>query len=187
MFTGLIQQVEQVIAFGAGRLTIAAQTSADDPWVIGESVAVNGSCLTVVSSEGGLTFDLSPETLARTSLEDLKVGDPVNIERAMKASDRFGGHIVQGHVDTVGLLVAIDNGEFTFQIPPEGDRYLIDKGSITLDGISLTVIEPQEGLFKVAVIPHTLAATNLGSRSPGDRVNVEYDVLAKHVEKLLAL
>lgn len=186
MFTGLIQQVGRVQRLKDFVLWVTASTTSEDPWILGESVAVNGCCLTVVEFGEDLRFDLSQETLDRTSLGDFKPGSPVNIERAMKAGDRFGGHIVQGHVDTVGRLVSVEGGTYTFEIPTSGSAYLIDKGSISIDGISLTVVNPTEGRFSVAVIPHTLAETNLHARQPGDKVNIEYDVIAKHVEKLLA-
>lgn len=185
MFTGLIQQTGRVIKLEGYRLEVSAVTSPDDPWVLGESVAINGCCLTVVSFDGPLCFDLSDETLSRTNLSDLRSGDPVNIERAMKIGDRLGGHIVQGHVDGVGKLLAIEGDTFLFEVPDAGGRYLIDKGSIAIDGISLTVVSPEENRFSVAVIPHTRSETNLQIRRPGDRVNLEYDVLAKHVERLL--
>lgn len=185
MFTGIIQQLGQVEAIEGHGLTIAAV--ADEPWVMGESVAINGCCLTVVAWDP-LRFDLSDETLSRTNLGRLEPGDRVNLERAMRPMDRLGGHIVQGHVDGLGRILAIDRSEdaATFRFAVDGDRYLIDKGSIAIDGISLTVVNPREGEFEVAVIPHTLRVTNLGTRQVGDSVNIEYDVIAKHVEKLLA-
>jgi riboflavin synthase len=170
-----------------GVLVLAAERElGPEPVQMGESVAVNGVCLTIV---GPLTFDLSPETLERSSLGDLRPGSKVNLERAMRADGRFGGHIVQGHVDATGEVVSIrpegNSTVFRFRVPEEGRRYLIDKGSITIDGISLTVVEPQNGEFDVWVIPHTLENTNLGSRKPGDRVNLEYDVLARYLERLI--
>jgi riboflavin synthase len=184
MFTGIIQQQGLVHAIEEHTLLVDALTT--EPWELGESVAINGCCLTVVAWDP-LRFDLSDETLSRTNLGHLKPGDHVNLERAMRPTDRFGGHIVQGHVEGLGRILAIDPSEdgVTFRFAVDGDRYLIDKGSIAIDGISLTVIDPSHGEFKVAVIPHTLKATNLGSRSIGDSVNIEYDVIAKHVEKLL--
>jgi riboflavin synthase len=187
MFTGLIQQLGRVVQLDDKTLWIKASAPESDPWIIGESVAVNGCCLTVVSSDPHLRFDLSQETLDRTNIGCLKPNEPVNIERAMKAGDRFGGHIVQGHVDTIGKLIAVDGNTYTFAVPLEGDSYLIDKGSIAIDGISLTLVKPGGAQFQVALIPHTLAETNLHTRQPGDPVNIEYDVIAKHVEKLLAV
>lgn len=186
MFTGIIQAVVEVIAVDDSRLVI--QPLSDSDLVLGESVAVNGCCLTLVSTDSGLAFDLSEETLARTNLGDLEPGDEVNVERAMGTASRFGGHFVQGHVDATGTLLErkpADVGiEFIFQIPPEYDRYLIDKGSIAIDGISLTVVEPAEGRFSVWIIPHTIEHTNLARRMPSDRVNIEYDLVGKYVEKL---
>ncbi len=162
----------------------------NDPWNIGESVAVNGCCLTVVDASNGLRFDLSPETLSRTSLGSLGTGSTVNLERAMRADGRFGGHIVQGHVDTTGTVVSItpsDNSTvFRFQAPPEWAKYMIDKGSITIDGISLTIVDLTGTTFDVWVIPHTLQETNLGQRKIGDKVNLEFDVIAKYAERISA-
>lgn len=186
MFTGIVQQVGRVAALDRGRLTIAGVDNEGEPWIIGESIAVNGCCLTLVPGEGGLCFDISEETMRRTALGDFRIGTPVNVERAMKAGERFGGHIVQGHVDEIGTLVSIEGERFTFEIAPGSERYLIDKGSISIDGISLTVVEPVGNRFSVAIIPHTLAQTNLAHKREGDHVNLEFDVIAKHVEKLLA-
>lgn len=191
MFTGIVQAVGRVSKLDGGVLTLDAPTSfVDGTLEIGESIAVNGCCLTLVSEEGGLRFDLSPETLARTSLGDVRPGSKVNMERAMQAGARFGGHIVQGHVDATGTLVSIrpegNSVVYRFQAPAEYDRYLIDKGSVTIDGISLTVVHPDAGAFDVWVIPHTLQETHLGELQPGSRVNLEFDVIARYVEKLLA-
>lgn len=161
----------------------------DDPFAPGESVAVDGCCLTVVEPTGTLTFDLSPETLARTVAGGYRAGDRVNLERAMKASARFGGHVVQGHVDHVGTLASRSRVEewevFTFDCGKSADRYLVDKGSVAVNGVSLTVVSPDAGTFSVALIPHTLACTNLGGLEPSENVNIEFDVLAKYAEKLL--
>ncbi|MCE9560001.1 MAG: riboflavin synthase [Armatimonadetes bacterium] len=190
MFTGLVQTVGEVVSFSGGQLSVRFDVSAwpDDPVKTGESVAVNGCCLTKIHAES-LDFELSPETTERTAFAKLAAGTKVNLERAMRPMDRLGGHIVQGHVDGVGQIVGIlpmgDHTEFVFQIDPASDRYLIDKGSITIDGISLTVVNPEQGRFSVWVIPHTLAHTNLKDAKVGDCVNLEFDVLAKHVEKLL--
>ncbi|AIE85372.1 riboflavin synthase [Fimbriimonas ginsengisoli] len=190
MFTGIVQAVGQVRAVEAAALVVDAPPSfGRGGFDLGESVAVNGCCLTVIASDGPLTFDVSPETWRRTSLACLRSSDPVNLERAMSADGRFGGHIVQGHVDATGGIVSLSaQGEFTVlrvQAPAEYDRYLIDKGSITVDGISLTVVEPKEGAFDVWLVPHTLSNTNLHARRPGDGVNLEFDVIAKYVEKLV--
>lgn len=189
MFTGIVQAVGVVDSFAQGRLVIRAPDLADwGPWKLGESVAVDGCCLTVVSSSDGvLAFDVSEETLRRTRFSVLESHHRVNLERAMRPSDRFGGHIVQGHVDAVGRVVSIEELEgswlFHFQVPQ--GQYLIDKGSIALNGVSLTVVAPRDGAFSVAVIPHTFGATTLSDLKPGDLVNVEYDLIAKYVERLL--
>jgi riboflavin synthase len=187
MFTGIIEALGSVRSLDQGRLIVDAPVQPD--WSEGESIAVNGCCLTLLTQNlPQLTFDLSPETLERTNLGSLSSGSKVNLERAMRAGDRFGGHIVQGHIDTHGKLVSIrpeaNSHVFTFEIDQKYDRYLIDKGSVTLDGISLTVVEPEKGRFDTWVIPHTLENTNLSARKAGDTVNVEIDVLAKHLEKL---
>lgn len=191
MFTGIVEAVGEVRSLVGGTLVLdVVRGSESEPWRLGESVAVNGACLTVVGFDNGLRFDLSPETLERTSLGDLSAGSRVNLERAMRADGRFGGHIVQGHVDATGTVVSIapsgNSTVFQFQIPSTGARYLIDKGSITIDGISLTVVSPTESEFEVWVIPHTLQETNLSERKVGDRVNLEYDLIAKYVERLTA-
>jgi riboflavin synthase len=192
MFTGIVQTLGDVFSLEGGVLTMRAPSdwSLGDPLAIGESIAVNGCCLTVVTIDPHLTFDLSPETIERTALGDLSRGDRVNLERAMKPTDRFGGHIVQGHVDGTGMVRAIEEeGNATvirFAVPPAFERYLIDKGSVAIDGVSLTVVRPVRSEFDVYVIPHTLEATNLGDRRPGDRVNLEFDLIAKYVERLMA-
>lgn len=189
MFTGIVQAVGVIDSFAQGRLVIRAPDLADwEPWKLGESVAVDGCCLTVVgSSDGLLAFDVSEETLRRTRFSVLESLHRVNLERAMRPSDRFGGHIVQGHVDAVGHVESMEDlgGSWTFRFRVPHDQYLIDKGSIAINGVSLTVVAPHDGAFAVAVIPHTFSATTLGDLQPGDPVNVEYDVIAKHVERLL--
>lgn len=191
MFTGIVQAVGVVVSParpGPFRIEVSLPPEDWEPWALGESVAVDGCCLTVIDgADGILSFDLSDETLARTTLGGHVSGGRVNVERAMRASDRFGGHFVQGHVDATGQLLAVDltTGVFRFQVPEGCDRYLIDKGSICIDGVSLTVVRPEGREFEVALIPHTLSATNLASREPGSSVNLEFDVLAKHVERLL--
>ncbi|MFM9871939.1 MAG: riboflavin synthase [Fimbriimonadaceae bacterium] len=190
MFTGLVQACEQVVTKDGARLIVSAPLGVED-WAIGESVAVNGVCLTVVDFLNGLAFDVSEETYDRSALGFLDSGDRVNLERAMRPMDRFGGHIVQGHVDCVGQVVSITelggSWVFRFDVGSEGDKYLIDKGSITVNGVSLTVVHPDGGQFDVAVIPHTYAETCLSDLGTGSPVNIEFDVLAKHVEKLLAV
>jgi riboflavin synthase len=195
MFTGIIQAVGKVESLRDGVLSIEApKTFAPEGFDLGESISVSGCCLTVVESTEAeawtLKFDLSPETLNRTSLGCLEPGSQVNLERAMTAGGRFGGHVVQGHVDMTGSLASITKADnswiYRFEMAPEFDRYLIDKGSITIEGISLTVVDPKAGAFDTWIIPHTIQETNLGSKKPGDTVNLEFDVLAKYVEKLLA-
>jgi riboflavin synthase len=191
VFTGLVQGVGTVAARDESHLEIAFPPDLwSDSLTEGESVAINGACLTVTHfTESQMSFDVSQETWNRTSLGQLKPDSTVNLERAMRATDRFGGHIVQGHVDGVGkVLSKTDAGEFIvfrFEIPAEGTPFLIDKGSITIDGVSLTVVQPSGTEFDVWVIPHTLANTNLNSRNPGDEVNLEYDVIAKYVQRLV--
>ncbi|QYK52459.1 MAG: riboflavin synthase [Fimbriimonadaceae bacterium] len=190
MFTGIIQAKGTVKERTGSRLVIDSPNAwADDPWQMGESIAVNGCCLTLVDFTNGLAFDVSEETYNRTSLGSLDTGSQVNLERAMRPVDRFGGHIVQGHVDVVGQVVEIqkldDSWRFEFHVQSDLDRYLVQKGSVTINGVSLTVIDPVAGKFWVAVIPHTFEVTTLGQLKPGDQVNIEFDVLAKHVERLL--
>jgi riboflavin synthase len=156
----------------------------------GDSIAVNGCCLTVTDLEGdAFTADVMRESLARTSLGDLSVGSPVNLERAVAAGARLGGHIVQGHVDGVGSLLERSSSDhwdvLRFSLPAELARYVVEKGSITVSGVSLTVVEVTEETFTVSLIPTTLADTTLGSLAPGDRVNLEVDIVAKYVERLL--
>jgi riboflavin synthase len=203
MFTGIIEELGTVRAVipheGGARIEIEAARVLDDA-EIGASIAVNGCCLTVVelrpgpsgtSGRGAWAADVVAESLDRTSLGSLVAGDPVNLERPVRAADRLGGHVVQGHVDAVGVLrdrVALADGSacMTFAAPPSVLRYVVEKGSITVDGISLTVAALAADAFDIAVIPHTLAVTNLGSKQPGDPVNLEVDVLAKYVERLLS-
>ncbi|HCE00348.1 MAG TPA: riboflavin synthase [Armatimonadetes bacterium] len=189
MFTGIVQTTGVVRSLESGVLTLDPQeVPGGKPWTIGESVAVNGCCLTVVDASDGLRFDLSEETIRRTSFQRARPGALANLERAMGEGDRFGGHIVQGHVDATGEIVSIRKTDlawiFRFQAPAEYDRYLIDKGSVCVDGISLTVVEPKDGAFDVWVIPHTFEVTNFRAAQPGDLVNLEFDVIAKYLEKL---
>jgi riboflavin synthase len=169
-----------------GRLVVRSTLQAG----LGDSIAVNGVCLTVVADEDGtLAFDAVPETLARTSLGVLDRGARVNLEPALRAGDALGGHYVQGHVDGVGAVRSVepegDGRRMWFDAPAEIGRYVVEKGSIAVQGTSLTVAETDDDGFAVALIPHTLEATTLGTLAPGDRVNLEADVLAKYVEKLL--
>ncbi|MEV5003197.1 riboflavin synthase [Nocardioides sp. LML1-1-1.1] len=193
MFTGIVEEFGTIEAIedqgDALRLTIASDITLSDAR-LGDSIAVNGCCLTVAErTDGTWTADVMAESLAKTSLGDLAVGDRVNLERAVTAEKRLGGHIVQGHVDAVGEVVRRTPSEHwevvEIAMPAELGRYLVDKGSITVDGISLTVVEAGETSFTVSLIPETLARTTLGFRAPGERVNLEVDVIAKHVEKLV--
>lgn len=199
MFTGIVEELGTVAAVvdqgDAIRLSIRATTVLEDAG-LGDSIAVNGCCLTVAERDGDTwTADVMQETLDKTSLYGVRPGDRVNLERAVTAEKRLGGHIVQGHVDGVGTVLARTPSEHwevvEISLPdPDGrgglTRYLVDKGSITVDGVSLTVVEARDDSFTVSLIPETLARTTLGTRQPGDRVNLEVDILAKHVEKLLA-
>ena len=195
MFTGIVEELGTVAAVedqgDAVRLTVKSPLVLEDA-APGDSIAVNGCCLTVTEHDGTTwTADVMQETLDKTSLHGVQPGDRVNLERAVTADRRLGGHIVQGHVDGVGRVVSRQPSEHwevvEVELPdPAMDRYLVDKGSITVDGVSLTVVEARDGTFTVSLIPETLARTTLGTRQPGDRVNLEVDVLAKHVEKLLA-
>ena len=158
---------------------------------IGDSISVNGCCLTITRKEHGLWyFDLVPETVNRTNLKFLQVGDSVNLERAMRYQDRVGGHLVQGHIDETGEilkkeLLADNSWVFTFKTSQESTKYMIPKGSIAVDGISLTIVDLDTDCFSIAMIPHTAAATTLGAKKVGDRVNIEVDLMAKYIEKLL--
>lgn len=191
MFTGLVEAlgvVTSVERTGGGiRLSIKPLSVMD--FQIGESVSVNGVCLTVVRNEGEVVFDISPETMKSTNLGELRINDRVNLERALRPTDRLGGHIVTGHVDGIGTIMEKKPaGEYTFytiQAPAEVMKYIVEKGSIAVDGISLTVIGFNDRSFSVAIIPHTLKATNIGAKGIGDRVNLEADILGKYVEKFL--
>ena len=194
MFTGLVQAqgtVTRVTPDGHGGARLSVREPAVAPHlVLGESVAVNGCCLTVVRSGGdAFEFDCGPETLARTVLGDLAPGDPVNLERALRVGDAIGGHFVTGHVDCVGTLAskepAGDWQTLAFTLPAEYDELLVSKGSIAIDGVSLTLVDVTPGHFTVMLIPHTLAHTTLGPKPPGAPVNLEFDLLAKHVQKLV--
>jgi riboflavin synthase len=189
MFTGIVEHLGRVTSIDGPRLVVAAGPVSADA-AVGDSICVNGVCLTVVERAGeGLAFDLAEETLARTTLSGLASDDPVNLERPVTLATRLGGHVVQGHVDGVGTVrevVAAGGGrEVSIGLPDGLGRYLVEKGSVTVDGVSLTVAAIDDGGFRVALIPHTLAATTLGSREAGDAVNLEVDVLAKYVERLL--
>jgi riboflavin synthase len=194
MFTGIIEElglVERMEPRGDGaRLTIGCRKTLEGA-AEGSSIAVNGVCLTALDLRpGSFSADLAPETLRRSNLGALRAGSRVNLERPLSLTDRLSGHIVQGHVDGVGELVSLeelgdDNWWLQVRIPAELDRYLVYKGSIAIDGISLTIAELRADVMAVTIIPHTYHNTTLGSRKPGDTLNLECDVLAKHVEKLL--
>lgn len=195
MFTGLVSAVGSVRSLesaGAGRRLVLSRPASYGAIATGESISCSGVCLTVLDGDAAdLAFDVSPETLERSTLGSLRRGDPVNLERALAASDRLGGHFVSGHVDATTEVreVRPEGGFYTvvFVLPNAISRYVVEKGSISLDGISLTVANLFPGAFDVAVIPHTWEATTLKSRPPGARVNVEVDVLGKYVERLLGL
>lgn len=195
MFTGIVEELGQVDAVELGadsaRLTLRGPLVTSDA-VHGASIAVNGVCLTVVEhdvDEGWFTVDVMAETLSRSGLGALEAGAPINLERAMAASSRFGGHIVQGHVDGTATVLERVPGDrwevVTFTLPADLARYVVEKGSITVDGVSLTVSAVADDTFSVSLIPTTLALTTLGRRAVGDVVNLEVDVLAKYVERLL--
>jgi len=192
MFTGLIEDTGRVASLQrrgeAGILAVetALPTAEID---IGDSVAVNGACLTVTASTlRSLTFDVSPESLSRTTIGKLCSGSAVNLERALKLGDRLGGHIVSGHIDCAGQLVRSENRagnhQLQFSLPPAHARYLVEKGSVTIDGISLTVNTVSQNGFSVNIIPHTYSSTTLGQLKVGDRVNLETDIIGKYVERL---
>ena len=184
MFTGIVEEVGLVAA--GPRFSVGCSLVLTD-LTPGASIAVNGVCITAVEIRGdGFSADLAPETLRVTNLGDLKPGDPVNLERPVTPTTRLSGHIVQGHVDGVGILESFENYVLKVQVPKDLDRFLVYKGSICIDGISLTIASVSDGLVTVAIIPHTWEATNLHVRKPGDRVNIECDVLAKHVDKLMS-
>ncbi|MEX2202938.1 MAG: riboflavin synthase [Actinomycetota bacterium] len=190
MFTGIVEERGVVREVGGSRLAVGCRTVTSDAEV-GASVSVNGVCLTVVErSDAHLAFDVSEETLRRTSFARLSQGDPVNLERPLTLASRLGGHLVQGHVDGVGEVVEVapekDGAAWvTIRAPKDLRRYLVEKGSVCVDGVSLTVAALDGDTFAVALIPHTLAATTLGSAQLKDPVNLEVDVIAKYVEALL--
>jgi len=189
MFTGIVEELGVVAKITDNAMTVQASKVTED-LKLGDSIAVNGTCLTAVNfSRTEFSVDLSPETMRRTSLGQLSEGSPVNLERALLASDRMGGHIVQGHVDGTGRVVSsrVDGDSIIFRIraPKRLNPYIVEKGFIAVDGISLTVVKRGASSFTLAVIPYTLKNTNLASVSIGDRVNLEADILAKYVESLL--
>ncbi len=186
MFTGIVEELGAVRSRDGSRLVVSCRTVLDDV-TMGASIAVNGCCLTVVDWDDARTWfavDVTEESYNRTQLGDLQPGDPVNLERPVRLSDRLGGHLVQGHVDAVGVIVE-PSPNLKVKMDPELHRYVVEKGSITVDGVSLTVVDPSTEGFTVAVIPHTAEVTTLGTKGPGDRVNIEVDVMAKYAEHLL--
>jgi len=190
MFTGIVREVGTVVAFDGSRLVVAgAETAASA--TVGDSVSIAGVCLTVVETDAGqLAFDVVAETLARTGLGRLEPGDRVNLEPALRVGDPLGGHVVQGHVDAVGRVRSVapegDSRRIWIDAPESVVRYCLEKGSIAIDGVSLTVAALDDEGIEVALIPHTLEVTTLGRLEPGAEVNLETDVLAKVVERLLA-
>lgn len=197
MFTGLIEGLATLVAVQADgparALTLRPDCSLPDLVAarIGDSVALNGCCLTIVSScDGEWTFQAGSETLLRTNLGELELGDPINLERSLRVGDRLGGHFVQGHIDGTARVSGIfREGEWTnmeFTVSPSLTRQMVSKGSVAVDGVSLTLVNVDEGKFSVALIPHTLAVTTLGRRKEGDTVNIETDVIGKYLEKMLA-
>jgi riboflavin synthase len=193
MFTGLVQRMGTVTAVedGRGGRTLRVTAAGPDSGLeLGESIAVNGACLTVADRDGtGVSFQAGPETLAKTNLGMLKPGDRVNVERALRVGDALGGHFVTGHVDCTGTVVEIrTEGEWlfvSFGYPPEFDVLLVPKGSVAVDGVSLTVVSVETGRLSVMLVPHTRAQTTLGQRDVGSVVNLEFDLLAKHVRRLV--
>jgi riboflavin synthase len=191
MFTGLVEAVGIMRSLehrgDAARLTVETRLASE--LHLGESLAVNGCCLTVTGKEDGVAFDLLAETLNRTNLGALQPGSRVNLERALRADGRFGGHFVQGHIDTTANVIAADSKgtdlHLLIEIPASGAGYFIQKGSIAVNGVSLTVASLAEEHFGLWIIPHTLQETNLGDLKAGDRVNLEYDMLAKYAERQL--
>ncbi len=195
MFTGIVEelgQVAEIVELGDSvRLGLRGPTVTSDAHA-GDSISVNGVCLTVVTNDDGVfTADVMRETLDRSSLGALAVGSPVNLERPTVLGGRLGGHLVQGHVDGVGRLLSRTSSDhwdlLAISLPAELARYVVEKGSITVDGVSLTVVSVGDDRFSVSLIPTTLALTTLGSKGPGDPVNLEVDVIAKYVERLMAL
>jgi riboflavin synthase len=190
MFTGIVRELGSVASFDGSRLVVTAPETAAGA-AVGDSVAVAGVCLTVVAAaDGRLAFDVVPETLSRTALGHIETGDDVNLEPSLRVGDQLGGHVVQGHVDAVGRVRSVapegDSRRVWIDAPETVVRYCIEKGSIAVDGVSLTVAAFDDDGFEVALIPHTLTVTTLGLLEPGAEVNLEADVLGKVVERLVA-
>jgi riboflavin synthase len=192
MFTGIVEELGRVLERRGARLIVAARKALDGT-DLGGSIAVNGVCLTVVErGSETLAFDVGPETFAVSALGDLAAGDPVNLERPLRMGDFLGGHLVQGHVDGIGVVRSVARPDETARIrvewqDPRLAPYLIPKGSVAVDGVSLTVAALDEGAFEIMVIPHTLAVTTLGSARPGRRVNLEMDMIGKYVLRAWSL
>lgn len=193
MFTGLVETLGKITSLkntGNG-ISLSVKPLSDFEVALGDSISVNGICLTVTAHTGDISFDVSPETLRSTNLGELKISDTVNLERALRLSDRLGGHMVTGHVDNIGTVISKkpvgDYTFYSFECPPDVLRYVVKKGSIAVDGISLTVVELNSRSFSVAIIPHTLTATTIGDKGIGDRVNIEVDIIGKYVEKFLGI
>jgi riboflavin synthase len=193
MFTGLVEDCGSVKSLTRtqteARLTVTTKLSTSE-LAIGDSVSVNGACLTVISKDdSGFTVDMSPETFEKTTFKSLDKDNKVNLERALRVGDRLGGHIVTGHIDAVGTVVSVEKKQnaiiLKVSVPSECSRYLVPKGSVAIDGISLTVNEVLDDYFSVSIIPHTLGATTLVDCKKGDQVNIETDILGKYVERLL--
>ena len=190
MFTGIVEEIGTINNLVNSVLTIQAEKVLTDI-KLGDSIAVNGTCLTVVNfTESKFSVDLAPETLRRTTFGDLNLGDKVNLERALSANDRFGGHMVQGHVDATGRVISIrdegDSSIFRISNPKRLNPYLVEKGFIAIDGISLTIVKALASSFTLSVIPYTRINTNLRDQRIGGKVNLEVDILAKYVENLMA-
>jgi len=191
MFTGLIEKVGKVKAIKNNGSSSLIEIATDWPdLILGESIAVNGACLTAAKIfPGGFSTDLSPETISRTSFANIKNGALVNLERALKAGDRFGGHFVSGHIDCTARIAKIirrpGGAEIKISVGRESSRYIVEKGSVAVDGISLTVSRKERDGFWTAVIPHTMENTNLKGKKTGDQVNLEFDMMVKYTESLL--
>ncbi len=196
MFTGLVEGLGSVVALTPDTVSLTLQIAAPPelPEVetvrLGDSIALNGCCLTVIAIAGRTwSFQAGSETLSRTNLGQLIVGDVVNVERSLQVGNRLGGHFVQGHIDALGSVAAIDaEGQWvhmTFRVPPALTRQMVEKGSINVDGVSLTLVSVMPDQFRIALIPHTLQVTTLGRRAVGDAVNIETDILGKYIEKML--
>ncbi len=189
MFTGIVEEIGTVRAAQPARLTIAAQKALDGT-KLGDSIAINGACLTVIALDSqSFSVEVSPETLRRTNLGQLRPGDGVNLERGLAVGDRMGGHFVQGHVDGTGRIVSLtpEEGAILMKVsaPAEIMGYVVEKGFIAVDGVSLTIISRDATSFTISLVPYTREHTTLGSRRPGNTVNIEVDVLAKYVEQLI--